>query len=86
MKRIFICILFLFFAFAASAQTIKGRIIDAKTNQGLPFVSLQIKNTQTGTLTDIDGKFTLDVPANSNAEIQITYLGYLPQTLAVSSF
>ncbi|MEO8762013.1 MAG: DUF5686 family protein, partial [Bacteroidia bacterium] len=76
----------LFFAFAVSAQTIKGRIIDVKTNQGLPFVSLQIKNTQTGTLTDIDGKFTLDIPANINAEIQITYLGYLPQTLVISSF
>ncbi|HKC67828.1 MAG TPA: DUF5686 family protein [Bacteroidia bacterium] len=72
--------------FSAKAQTLKGRIIDANTNQALPFVGILIKNTQIGTLTDIDGKFQLDVSANPNAELQITYLGYQPQTLAVSSF
>ena len=65
---------------------VKGRIIDVKSNQGLPFVSVQMKGTQTGTLTDIDGKFILDVSSNPNAEIQITYLGYVSQIIPVSSF
>ncbi len=78
--------MFLFFAHSAKSQTIKGRVIDAKSNQGLPFVSILIKNTQTGTLTDIDGKFQLTLPAGQNAELQISYLGYLPQTIALSSF
>ena len=86
MKYFFTYFLFLFFAFAANSQTIKGRVIDVKSNQGLPFVSVQIKNTQVGTLTDIDGKFTLDISASPNAEIQITYLGYFPQTIAIGSF
>jgi len=86
LKHIFICFFLLFFAFQTKAQTIKGRVIDTKSNQGLPFVSVQIKNTQAGTLTDIDGKFTLDISANPNAEIQITYLGYFSQTITVSSF
>jgi len=86
LKRVIAYFLCLFFAVTANAQTIKGRVIDAKSNQGLPFVSLLIKNTQTGTLTDIDGKFTLDISDNPNAEIQITYLGYLQQTVPVNSF
>ena len=85
MKKIIAYFLFLFFAFAAKAQTVKGRIVDANSNQNLPFVSLLIKNTQTGTLTDIDGKFTLDILGTHNTEIQISYLGYVPQTIAVSS-
>ncbi len=67
-------------------QTIKGRITDGNSNQTLPFVSILVKNTQTGTLTDIDGKFQLTVPSTQNIELQISYLGYQPQTIALSSF
>lgn len=86
MQKIIACFLLFFFAFSAKAQTIKGLIIDANTNQSLPFVGILIKNTQTGTLTDIDGKFQLTVTTTPNTELQITYLGYLPQTVALSTF
>lgn len=85
MRKILTCFILIFFAFSAKAQTLKGRIIDANNNQALPFVGVLIKNTQVGTLTDIDGKFQLDVSSTPFAELQITYLGYLPQTIAVSS-
>ncbi len=85
-RSIALYILFVFIAFTASAQTIKGRIIDANTNQTLPFVSILVKNTQTGTLTDIDGKFQLTIPSIQNTELQVSYLGYQPQTIALSGF
>ncbi len=85
-RSIALYIFFVFFAFTASAQTIKGRIIDANTNQTLPFVSILVKNTQIGTLTDIDGKFQLMIPPIQNAELQVSYLGYQPQTIALSSY
>ncbi|HXU26406.1 MAG TPA: carboxypeptidase-like regulatory domain-containing protein, partial [Bacteroidia bacterium] len=72
MQKIIACFLLLFLGFATKAQTLKGRIIDANTNQTLPFVGVLIKNTQVGTLTDIDGKFQLDVSTAPNAELQIT--------------
>ncbi|MHB8261524.1 MAG: DUF5686 and carboxypeptidase-like regulatory domain-containing protein [Bacteroidia bacterium] len=78
--------LLLLVSYVCPGQTIKGRVIDATTNQTLPFVSILIKNTQTGTLTDIDGKFQLTIPTLQNAELQISYLGYQPQTIALSSF
>ena len=85
MQKIITCFILIFFAFGAKAQTVKGRIIDANTNQALPFVGVLIKNTQVGTLTDIDGKFQLDVSSYPNVELQITYLGYFSQTITVSS-
>jgi len=79
-------ILLVFFAFTGNAQTIKGRIVDANTNQTLPFVSILVKNTQTGTLTDIDGKFQLTISSIiQNKELQISYLGYQPQIILLSN-
>lgn len=40
------------------------------------------KGTTNGTITDLDGNFTLKVP--SDAIINITYVGYQPQSLSVS--
>jgi len=85
-RSIALYISLVFFVFATNAQTIKGRITDANTNQTLPFVSILVKNTQTGTLTDIDGKFQLTIPSVQNTELQISYLGYQAQTIALSSF
>ena len=72
--------------FTAKAQIIRGKITDSRTNQALPFVSIVIKNTQTGTLTDIDGKFQFKLPSFQNVELQVSYLGYQEQTVALSSF
>ncbi len=42
-----------------------------------------MKGTSRGTITDIDGNFTLEIPAN--AQIQISYIGYLTQDIAVGN-
>lgn len=63
------------------AQEIQGKVIDADNGQSLPFVSVLVKNTPVGTLTDIDGKFKLELPPG--AELQVTYLGYKPVTIPV---
>ena len=75
-----------FFVGTAKAQSIQGKVTDARNNQTLPFVSILVKNTQTGTLTDIDGKFQLILSSWQNVELQISYLGYQPQTIALSAF
>ena len=40
-----------------------------------------IKGTTTGTITDMDGNFVLSAP--ENAMLEISYIGYLPQTVRV---
>jgi hypothetical protein len=69
----------------AQNTSIKGKVIDATNNQSLPFVTLLIKNTQKGTLTDIDGKFELTFPDTvKNVLIQISYIGYAGKTIALN--
>ena len=63
-------------------QTIKGIIKDT-TGEPVIGASVLQKGTSNGTVTDIDGNFTLTVPTGS--ELQITYIGYVPQTVAVKA-
>lgn len=63
------------------AQTIRGRIVDLASGQALPFVSILVKGSHTGTLSDIDGKFEIRLPADG--ALQVSYLGYEPQVVEV---
>ena len=57
-------------------QTVKGTVKDAN---GEPIIgaSVKVKGSTGGTVTDIDGKFTLDAPAG--AELEVSSIGYLKQ-------
>lgn len=67
------------------AQNLKvqGTISDSKTGETLIGASVLQKGTTNGTITNFDGKFTLNIPANST--IVISYVGYLPQEVVVKS-
>ncbi|MFI5148239.1 MAG: mucoidy inhibitor MuiA family protein [Bacteroidia bacterium] len=62
----------------------KGTVLDAKTGEPLPYCTIAVEGTQVGTSTDIDGNFSLVLPANASP-IKIYYIGYQPQTLAVKA-
>ena len=57
-----------------------GQVVDAK---GEPLIGVSILEvgTTNGTITDIDGNFTLSV--NEGATLEISYIGYKTQTLPV---
>ena len=59
-------------------QTVTGTVTDAS---GEPVIgaSVKVKGQKTDTVTDIDGKFSLDAPVG--AELEITSIGYTPQTI-----
>ena len=44
--------------------TVTGVVKDSSTGEGVPFASLQIKGTMTGTSSDMDGYYTISVPAD----------------------
>ena len=66
------------------SQTIKtqGQVVD---EQGEPLigVNVMVKGSRTGAVTDLDGKFQLEVPAN--ATLVISYVGYKSREVAVRS-
>lgn len=61
-------------------QTINGKITNTD-QQPIAGVQVQIKGTKTGTVTDANGVFHLTLNT-TNPLIEITHIGYLPQTLA----
>lgn len=71
-------------ALAAVAQSpsikVSGQVID---EQGLPLLgaTIRVKDGQTGTTTDFDGNFQLEVPGNS--VLLISYVGYKDREVAV---
>ncbi|MCC2547164.1 TonB-dependent receptor [Hymenobacter sp. BT175] len=67
---------------AQQARRLTGQVLDDANGQGLPGVTVVVKNTTTGASTDGDGHFTLDVPAGA-ATLVFSYVGYLPVTLPV---
>lgn len=62
--------------------TIKGTVKDAK-NEPLPGATITILGTTRGTVTDIDGKFTLSTPENGT--LVFSYLGFKSQSVEVNS-
>jgi iron complex outermembrane receptor protein len=68
--------LFLFASIVANAQslTIKGKVVD-ENNENLPGATIFIKETNQGTSTDFNGKFTINLP-KGNYTIQASFIGY----------
>ena len=69
-------------AFAQNV-TVTGTVTDA-TNEPLIGVNVQVKGSTIGTVTDIDGRFSLSVPGNQSVLV-FSYVGYLPQEFPVGN-
>ena len=64
-------------------QTVSGVVMDQKFNEPIIGANVVVKGTTNGTITDIDGKFTLPV-SSPNDIILISYIGYLPFEIKAS--
>lgn len=65
---------------ATSLLPITGKVTD-KSNVGLPGVTIQVKGTNTGTVTDVNGQFT--VQADASATLVFSSIGFVTQEIAV---
>lgn len=71
-------------ALAVRAQTtINGTVTNTK-NEPIPGINVVIKNTQQGTISNADGKYTIAVP-NENAVLVFSFIGFKPQEIAVGT-
>lgn len=66
---------------AQSRKTITGVVVDDQGESTIG-ASVSIKGTTIGTVTDVDGKFSLEV--DENATISVSYLGFLTQEIPVA--
>ena len=63
-------------------KKLTGTVVDEANGEPLVGVSIMIEGTTSGTVTDINGKYTLALPS-ANAVIKVSYLGYEPQIINV---
>lgn len=84
LKRTFAAVLFLCFGVALSAQTraIRGNVLD-NDNQPVAGASVAVKGTTVGTVTDVNGIFSLNV-SNDPVTLVISSLGLTTQEVVVS--
>ncbi|WP_425414116.1 SusC/RagA family TonB-linked outer membrane protein [Rudanella lutea] len=67
----------------AVERVITGRVVD-DANSALPGVSVVMKGTTRGTVTDADGRFRLEVP-DAGATLVFSFVGYTAQEVAVTN-
>lgn len=67
----------------AQEVVVNGKVTDAETEQGLPGASVRVVGTTTGTVTDVDGNFSLSVSASGVVKIEISFVGYATATADV---
>ncbi len=66
------------------AQVLKGKVTD-KTNDPLPGVTIMLKGTtDVGTITDINGEYTLNIDDLNTAVIVVSFIGMETQEIAVA--
>ena len=64
-------------------QIVTGIITD-KTGEPVIGANIIVKGTTNGTISGMDGRFSLEIP-NNNAVLQVSYIGYLNQTITVGN-
>jgi TonB-linked SusC/RagA family outer membrane protein len=65
-------------------RTITGKVTSADDGSGIPGVTVLIKGTSTGVLTDLDGKFSLSVPKTAT-DLQFSFVGMKPKEVALTA-
>lgn len=74
MIRSLLAVFFILFALTARAQSVTGRVTSISDPNGLPGVNVVVEGTSQGVITDIEGRFTLEVPLNS--VLIFSFVGY----------
>ena len=69
---------------AFQQNTVKGTVKDAATGEALIGVSVVVKGTTTGQLTDVNGKFSIPI-TGEQATLIFSFIGYTTQELAATA-
>lgn len=83
MRKILLMCYCVALAWSASAQqrNVTGKVTDATDGTGLPGVSVVVKGTTIGTVSDTNGDFSISV--NSNDVLSFSFIGFEPQEITV---
>jgi TonB-dependent starch-binding outer membrane protein SusC len=85
MKSSLVVALLVMLTAAVSAQrTVKGKVTDSETGEGLIGATVTVVGTTRGANTDIDGNYSVEVP-NGATQLRVAYTGYAEQVLTLGT-
>lgn len=68
-----------------AAYKLKGKVVDATTNEPLPYAAISVLGTSYGATTDVDGYFEVKDLVRGKVKIRVTYIGYGTRELELDS-
>lgn len=71
------------FSVALGQVLVKGTVID-QTGESVPGASIQVKGSTQGTISDLDGKFSLNAPSKKSILV-VSFIGYTTQEAQVDA-
>lgn len=81
-KRLWLLVMFIFTGSVLMAQiNIKGKVTD-EAKEAIIGANVMVKGTTTGTITDVDGNFSISVP-NSSSVLVISYIGFAQKEIPI---
>ncbi|HEY0896659.1 MAG TPA: carboxypeptidase-like regulatory domain-containing protein, partial [Sphingobacteriaceae bacterium] len=80
---LFVALFLLFAPSWAQTKTVSGKVTDKQDGSPLIGVSVKVKNSSTGTSTDVNGSFSLTVPENASTLV-FTYIGYTTSEVSIA--
>lgn len=66
----------------AQSPNVTGRVLSAEDNEPIVGATVQIEGTNNGTVTDLDGKFTLNLPSSAKILV-ISFIGMETQKIDI---
>ena len=69
---------------AMAQQQVTGKVTDEATGESLPGVNIRLAGTGSGTITDLEGNYRLEVPG-SDAVLVFSFIGYGSQEVVVGN-
>ncbi len=88
MRNIALNMVLFFVSLNVCAQTaVSGSIIDSEKKEPLPYVNIGIVGKTIGTVSDLEGTFSLEIPSTNDDEImRVSMIGYETQEFTVEKF
>ncbi|MBT0812112.1 TonB-dependent receptor [Litoribacter ruber] len=80
----FVLAVFTVCSVAAQSRTVSGTVTSAEEPEGVPGVNVRVKGTTVGTITDIDGSYSIEVPEDGNTLV-FSFVGFLTQEIGIGN-
>lgn len=70
--------------FSFAQKTVTGKVIAFENEESLPGANVVVQNTTIGTVTDLEGNFSLEIPEDVNT-LLVSYIGYVPEEVTINN-